>query len=98
MLLEQWKPLSVFAVLMLFMTMSSPAQTNDLATRRHQLDQLLDEQWQYTMRESPEFATIIGALRYNDKRSDYALAHFEQRRKDAEAFLKRFEAIDTAGF
>src|SRR5271163_3315888 len=98
MLLEQWKPLSVITALILSMTISSPAQTNDLATRRHQLDQLLDEQWQYTMRDTPEFATIIGDLRYNDKLSDYSLAHVEQQRKDAEAFLKRFEAIDTAGF
>src|SRR5271163_3685175 len=98
MLLEQWKPLSVITALILSMTISPLAQTNDLATRRHQLDQLLDEQWQYTLRESPEFATIIGDLRYNDKLSDYSLAHTEQQRKDAEAFLQRFQAIDTTGF
>src|SRR5271163_2875227 len=100
--LKQWKPLSVAAALLIAMTPSSPArtpaQTTDLATRRHQLDQLLDEQWQYTMREAPEFATIIGDLRYNDKLSDKSLAHIEQQRKDTEAFLKRFEAIDTTGF
>jgi uncharacterized protein (DUF885 family) len=84
------------------MTPNSPAQTPnsaaDLATRRQQLNQLLDEQWQYTMRESPEFATIIGDLRYNDKFSDISLAHIQRQHKDNEAFLKRFEAIDTTGF
>jgi len=74
------------------------SQTNDLTGRRHQVDQLLDEQWQYTLRESPEFATIIGDLRYNDKLTDYSLAHIEQQRKDTEAFLAKFEAIDTTGF
>ena len=96
------KSLSCFAVVLLFMTPNSPAQTPDsaadLATRRQQLSQLLDEQWQYTLRESPEFATIIGDLRYNDRFSDASLAHIQQQHKDNEAFLKRFAAIDTTGF
>ena len=74
------------------------AQPADLAARRASLNALLDEQWQYTMKESPEFATIIGDLRYNDKFSDFSLAHVAQQTKDSEAFLKRFEAIDTTGF
>lgn len=41
---------------------------------------------------------MIGDYRYNDKLSDVSLAHVEQQRKDSEAFLKRFEAIDTSGF
>ncbi len=82
----------------LLLAMAPQTQTSDLATRRHALDALLEEQWQYTLRESPEFATIIGDLRYNDKLSDLSLAHVQQQRKDSEAFLKRFEGIDTAGF
>jgi len=74
------------------------SQPMDLAGRRHALDALLSEQWQYTLRETPELATIIGDYRYNDKFSDISLAHIEQQRKDNEAFLKRFEAIDTTGF
>ena len=70
----------------------------DLAARRHALDQLLDEQWQYTLREAPEFATILGDLRYNDQLTDGSLAHQAQQQKDNLAFLARFEAIDTAGF
>ncbi len=100
--LQPWKCLPLAATLLFPMTPDSPAQTAtppaDLAARRQQLNQLLDEQWQYTLRESPEFATILGDLRYNDKISDYSLAHTERQRKDSEDFLKRFEAIDTAGF
>jgi len=73
-------------------------KTDDLAARRQALDKLLDEQWQYTLRESPELATMIGDLRYNDKWSDFSLAEQEKQRKDSEAFLKRFEAVDTTGF
>jgi len=90
--------LSLSALLFAMTTNLQTGQAGDLAARRHALDQLLDEQWQYTLRESPEFATIIGDYRYNDKLSDASLAHVEQQRKDAEGFLKRFEAIDTIGF
>ncbi len=96
--LARSKSFALSAGLLLAMNSTSPAQTADLAARRQQLNQLLDEQWQYSLRQSPEFATTIGDLRYNDKFSDYSLAHFERQRKDAEAFLKRFEAIDTTGF
>jgi len=98
----QLKPALVFSTMLLLAlagTVSpSQAQAADPASRRQALNQLLDEQWQYTLRESPELATVIGDYRYNDKFSDYSLAHIEQQRKDSEAFLKRFEAIDTTGF
>jgi uncharacterized protein (DUF885 family) len=103
---DHLKSLSLSAALLsttlVGMAPNSIAQTattpTDLAARRQQLSQLLDEQWQYTLREQPEFATIIGDLRYNDKFSDISLAHVEQQTKDGEAFLKRFEAVDTTGF
>src|SRR5277367_1937413 len=96
--LARSKSFALSAGLLLAMNSTSPAQTADLAARRQQLNELLDEQWQYSLRESPELATTIGDLRYNDKFSDYSLAHIERQRKAAEAFLKRFEAIDTTGF
>jgi len=69
-----------------------------LEARRKQLNDLLDEQWQYNMRTSPEFASIIGDKRYNDKISDAsekaALADIEVSKK----FLVRFEKINTSGF
>jgi uncharacterized protein (DUF885 family) len=93
---RRWKSYALFAALLFAMTPN--LHTADISTRREALDRLLDEQWQYTLRQTPELATIIGDYRYNDKLSDASLAHVEQARKDAEAFLKRFEAIDTAGF
>jgi uncharacterized protein (DUF885 family) len=77
---------------------SSFAQQGDVATRVKALNDLLAEQWQYNLMESPEFATILGDYRYNDKWSDFTIAHVAVQKKDAEAFLKRFEAIDTNGF
>ena len=69
-----------------------------LDDRRDALNKLLDEQWQYTMRESPEWATVIGDYRYNDRWSDLSLAHQAQQNENAKKFLARFEAIDATGF
>ena len=70
----------------------------DVATRVKALDALLAEQWEYNLKDSPEFATIIGDYRYNDKLSDASLAHVQEQKKAAEDFLARFQAIDTSGF
>ena len=70
----------------------------DLDQRRVALRKLLDEQWEYTLRTSPEFASILGDRRYNDQVSDVSeranLADVEQTRR----FLRRFEAIETTAF
>jgi uncharacterized protein (DUF885 family) len=71
---------------------------NDVATRVKALNALLAEQWQHTMESSPEFATILGDLRFNDRWSDYSLAEHRKEQKIDADFLKRFEAIDTTGF
>ncbi len=74
------------------------APAADTAARVKALNDLLAEQWQYQLKQSPEFATILGDLRYNDKWGDASLAHSRQQKEDAEGFIKRFEAIDTSGF
>lgn len=74
------------------------AETKSLDARRQELKQLIAEQWEYTMQEAPEFATIIGDYRYNDRWSDGSLAHVAETQRDAKKWLARFEAIDTTGF
>lgn len=69
-----------------------------LSDRRKELDDLLAEQWDYTMHTAPEFASVLGDKRFNDKLSDYSeKAVYEQLAKAGE-FLVRFQAVDTAGF
>ncbi len=75
-----------------------PAQTNDLAARQRALNELLAEQWEYTLSTSPEFASIIGDKRWNDKVSDLSQAAVEADLAKTKEFLARFEAIDTTGF
>ncbi|CTP91769.1 hypothetical protein XTPLMG728_3010 [Xanthomonas translucens pv. poae] len=55
---------------------------------------LLDAQWQYQLEHHPEFASIIGDTRYNDRWSDYSPAALQAERQATADFLKRFEAID----
>ena len=74
------------------------APAKDVATRVKALNDLLAEQWQWNLKESPEFATILGDYRYNDKWTDPTIAHVQQQKKDTAAFLARFKAIDTTGF
>lgn len=69
-----------------------------LSSRRAQFSQLLADEWEYEMRESPEYATQVGENRYNDQWSDYSIKHQYQQKKDAEQWLSRFQALDTSGF
>jgi len=73
-------------------------QSSDVEGRRKALDSLLKEQWDYQMRTAPEFASMIGDKRFNDKLSDYSQAFIDADLLATADFLKRFEAIDTAGF
>jgi uncharacterized protein (DUF885 family) len=91
----------VGATVVLFMslnTLALPPQNPNLEVRRKMLNDLLTEQWEYALSTSPEFASIIGDKRWNDRLSD---ASFEAVQKDlakAHDFLARFEAIDASGF
>src|SRR5882672_11292721 len=82
----------------LLVPLLTQAAEQTLEARRAELNRLLADEWEYTLRTQPELATHIGDNRYNDRLSDYSdkaiaddLAHSRQA-------LRRFEAIDTAGF
>ena len=100
-------PLLICAVLMGSISPASPLHAatapaslakGDVASRTAALNTLLAEQWQYNLKNNPEFATTLGDLRYNDRWSDASLARVAIERHDTEDFLRRFEAIDTSAF
>lgn len=74
----------------------NPMSTFD--TRHKQFLALLDEEWDYEMRSSPEFATSVGDNRFNDRLSDYSPEFFQSDIEQRGKFLARFEAIDATGF
>src|ERR1017187_5450048 len=44
----------------------------NLEARRADLNRLLSEEWEYTLRTEPELATQVGDNRYNDRLSDFS--------------------------
>ena len=71
---------------------------NTLEERRRDLEAAIAEEWEYELRESPEFATTIGDYRYNHRWNDLSLEHVAEKKRDLAAWLRRFQDIDTAGF
>jgi uncharacterized protein (DUF885 family) len=55
---------------------------------------LLNESWEFTLREDPLFATDTGDHRYDDKLPKISLADARRRNAAWREYLKRFEAID----
>ncbi|EPG8150146.1 DUF885 domain-containing protein [Acinetobacter baumannii] len=77
---------------------SQSKQKSDVSVRVKALNQLLQEQWEYTLKNSPETATVLGDLRYNDRWTEISKTQIEKDKKTTQNFLKRFEAIDSTGF
>jgi uncharacterized protein (DUF885 family) len=88
---------AVFLPLLLVSSLSSQNSTSADA-RRAQLREAINAEWEYSLRENPEWATYIGDTRYNDRLGDYSPAAEARRVEHARQQLKLFEAIDTTGF
>ena len=89
--------LAVMAVLVPA-TVAATNQPANLESRRKALNELLHEQWEYTMRTNPIYASILGDKRYNDKVDDFSQQAIDDNIEQSRRFLARFEAIDTTGF
>jgi uncharacterized protein (DUF885 family) len=76
----------------------APSAAEELAARRAAFAALMAEEWEHRLRSSPEFASILGDRRYNDRWTDMSLEAIAARLEEGRAFLARFEAIDTTGF
>ncbi|MDN8271855.1 DUF885 domain-containing protein [Acinetobacter baumannii] len=77
---------------------SQSKQKSDISVRVKALNQLLQEQWEYTLKNNPEIATTLGDLRYNNRWTKFSKTQIEKDKKTTQNFLKRFEAIDSTGF
>jgi len=94
---------AMMCVLTLMTLQSSFAQNSTSANatvekRRQQLVSLFDEQWEYQLRTNPEWATMLGDRRYNDRLSDNSPEFFQSDVEQKRKFLARFAAIDSSGF
>src|SRR5262249_15175144 len=86
----------IFA-LPLYAQQTAPAAAS-LEARRKALNDLLQEQWEYTLEQNPVFASILGDKRFNDKLQDESLAGITRDYEKQREFLRQFLAIDTTGF
>src|SRR5580658_5536194 len=77
--------------------LAAPPQS-DLETRRKALNDLLAERWEYTLRTSPIYASVLGDKRWNDKIDDFSQKAIDDDLEQSRKYLTRFEAIDTTGF
>src|SRR5882724_7586861 len=57
-------------VMALVVPLFAQAARPTLDARRAELNRLLAEEWEYTLRTQPELATQVGDDRYNDRLSD----------------------------
>ena len=94
----------LFAALAVVLIASTTAASSqelsaaDLDKRRKALSDLLKDQWEYVLRTNPEYASILGDRRYNDRLSDVSEAAVMRDLAASKTFLARLEKIDTANF
>jgi uncharacterized protein (DUF885 family) len=95
--------LRTFLLLLLFgLPLLAPlliqAADRGVEARRADLNRLLAEEWEYTLRTQPELATSVGDNRYNDRISDFSEKAIADDLEHTRQALARFEAIDVTGF
>jgi uncharacterized protein (DUF885 family) len=60
------------------------------------LHRLFEEEWEWTMREAPTFASSLGDRRYNDRWTDLSLPAIERRQKHREETLVRLLKVQRS--
>ena len=84
--------------LCLFCTSQLLASNGDIDVRRKQLNDLISEYWEYNLKQSPVFASIIGDKRYNDQLGSDSPESIKQDAAKKREYLAKFQAISTTGF
>ncbi len=84
--------------LLVFATIGLGSHNNTVEARRAELKHLLSDQWEYTLRTQPEFATTVGDDRYNNRLSDFSDQAIADVIEHNRQVLARFEAVDVTGF
>jgi uncharacterized protein (DUF885 family) len=78
---------------------AAPAtQPISVEANRKALNDLFEEYWQANLEHSPEFASVLGDKRYNDRISDYSVKAENAWLEREESYMMRLAAIDPAGF
>jgi uncharacterized protein (DUF885 family) len=73
------------------------APSAEVEANRKALNALFEEYWQAYLERSPEFASVVGDNRYNDRISDYSVKAENDWLARELNYLMRLAAMDTAG-
>jgi uncharacterized protein (DUF885 family) len=84
-------------VLVLVVPLIAQSAGPTLEARRAELNRLLAEEWEYTLRTQPELATQVGDNRYNDRLSEFSDRAIADDLEHTRRSLERFEAVDVTG-
>ena len=76
--------------------LSPPAQPARDSKAGTELHSLLDEIWEFELREDPLYATQVGDHRYDDRLPSVAMSALARRNEARRKFLERLRAIDAA--
>jgi uncharacterized protein (DUF885 family) len=82
--------------LILFTTTAAFAQVLSSTEAAKKLHQLFDDDWQWSLREYPEAATLLGDNRYNDRLTDYSLDAIARRKAHEHEMLDRLHKLDRS--
>jgi uncharacterized protein (DUF885 family) len=88
----------LFLIPIVLLTMAAGQTAASLVSRRAELRDAIENEWQYELKTDPELATAIGDSRYNDRLSDRSAAAAERETQHQREEVRIFEAIDTTGF
>lgn len=78
----------------LFIIFSRPAHGQESQNATHEFHKLLDDAWEFTLKENPLLATSRGDLRYNDQLRDESPQAYERRQRRRQQFLDRLGEIN----
>jgi uncharacterized protein (DUF885 family) len=73
---------------------TQPMNNTNAASRA--LRNLLDEEWEWTMRENPTYASTLGDRRYNDRWEDASLENVARQQQHRVETQRRLQSIDRA--
>lgn len=72
------------------------ARTENNTNAARALQRLLEDEWEWAMRENPTFASTLGDRRYNDRLEDASLENIERRQQHRVETRTRLRAIERA--
>src|SRR5205823_11028325 len=73
---------------------AAPICAEDAAVSKR-FNDLLAQEWEYRLRESPTFASYLGDKRYNDRWPDVSLAATSRRHEHQQEVLAQLDKIDS---